>query len=294
MIKQGLKNFISALKYVFTPLGCLFLGAVLGVSVAVPVISSAVTTLADGVNKLLENAAVDINALIDSLADSVYALDWNEPANAVSTLLNREWLTDTFTSNINAFSAETAAHAEETGVLVAGAVDSVVGAFGAVAAFAFVGLTVGYFIVKYLMRREVARRNLPKFLLGVLLDALVAALLIALTVFVTALWSPSFFISIAVIFVLSTVVSLIKAYILFGRKNMRFKELVNFKNIIALIFSDLIVFALCAALITVMFFAVNTFVAVFVGAALIQIALIVISLNAESYTADVAAKNLNA
>ena len=172
--------------------------------------------------------------------------------------------------------------------------DSVVGAFAAVAAFAFVGLTVGYFFVKYLMRREVARRNLPKFLLGVLLDALVAALLIALTVFVTALWSPSFFISIAVIFVLSTVVSLIKAYILFGRKNMRFKELVNFKNIIALIFSDLIVFALCAALITVMFFAVNTFVAVFVGAALIQIALIVISLNAESYTADVAAKKLNA
>ena len=160
MIKQGLKNFISALKYVFTPLGCLFLGAVLGASVAVPVISSAITTLADGVNKLLENAAVDINALIDSLADSVYALDWNEPANAVSTLLNREWLTDTFTSNINAFSAETAAHAEETGVLVAGAVDSVVGAFGAVAAFAFVGLTVGSSSKRERRRRSAGRNAL--------------------------------------------------------------------------------------------------------------------------------------
>ena len=42
MIKNGLKSFFKSLKYFFTPFGTLALGVILGLSVAIPLMSAAI------------------------------------------------------------------------------------------------------------------------------------------------------------------------------------------------------------------------------------------------------------
>ena len=47
MIKKGLKNFLVNLKYLFTPLGALSLGVVLGLSALISGTAAEIKTLSD-------------------------------------------------------------------------------------------------------------------------------------------------------------------------------------------------------------------------------------------------------
>ena len=52
MLLKGIKNYIVNLKYVFTPLGTLFLGVVIGLSVLIPSLISSVEYVVKEVSAL--------------------------------------------------------------------------------------------------------------------------------------------------------------------------------------------------------------------------------------------------
>lgn len=284
MIKQGLKNFFVNLKYVFTPMGCLFLGALIGVSIAVPVIQNAISEFVSGANKLMTDNAVQFESFFDAVISDVRALDWSDTGAALATLLSRDWLTDTLMANVEELTSAGAANVEKLGALATDAANAFFGAVAAIAVFSFLGLVLGYFFVKFLIRRDIARRNIPKFIFGILLDSLASALFVAAGGVFAVISKAAGFIALAVILLLSAIITLLKAYLLHGMKKMRMRELVNAKNLFKLLASDALIFLVCAAFITVVFFIFNIVVALFVGVCFVQIAIIVISLNAEAYT----------
>ena len=49
MIKQGLKNYFKSLRHFFTPLGTMFLGIMLGLSVAAADTVTAASALTEGI-----------------------------------------------------------------------------------------------------------------------------------------------------------------------------------------------------------------------------------------------------
>ena len=97
MIKQGLKNYFVSLKYIFTPLGTMFLGMMLGFSVLLPGVIAAVHTLVVGVKELAGHVNLDFGLMFDYIWEAVQSLDWNDPLTAFETMISSQWLNDVMT-----------------------------------------------------------------------------------------------------------------------------------------------------------------------------------------------------
>ena len=128
-----------------------------------------------------------------------------------------------------------------------------------------------------------------EYLLISLTDSLITASLVAVSVYLLSLWQPSVFISTSVSLLLFGFISLLEAYIVHGLGKVEFKSVVNFKNILRLIATNLLIFAAAAAMVALLTALTNTFVGIFVGVSLLEIAFIVVGMNAEAYVKSFAA-----
>lgn len=289
MIKQGVRNFFTNLKYLFTPLGTIALGFVLGLSVLVPAIGSAITELASEVQTIFAETTLDLSALKDSFTNAVYSLDWSNPIDALLSILNENWVSATLNSCLEALIGSAEAYTVPLGAAVVAFGDKIASGFIALAAFTFLGFVGGFWLTKFLIRFGIARRSIWKFFLVSAVDSLLSATVVALCLWLLALWKPSVFISSTVSIALFCSISLFEAYIVHGRGKVPLGTVVNARNVFALFLSDLIVFALFAVG-TAIAVAVNAAVGLFIGIALFEISFIVVSLNAEAYIKSEAEK----
>ena len=160
----------------------------------------------------------------------------------------------------------------------------------ALLSFTAAGMLAGYFLTRWLIRRNMARRTLSAFLLQALVDSVLAVLLTGICAWLATLWRPSILLSTLFSVIFFGAVSLLEAYLIHGRKKVTIKSIVNFKNIFKLFATNLIIFLLSAVLVAAVVFLVNVIVGVFVGIAILEIAFIVIALNAEAYVKKTAEK----
>ena len=77
-----------------------------------------------------------------------------------------------------------------------------------------------------------------------------------------------------------------QAYLVHGRKIVNIKEIVNIKNVLKLLLTNLLILLISASIIGILILITNLYVGIFVGLALTQIAFVVIGLNAESYVIE--------
>lgn len=278
MIKQGIVNFFKNLKYFFTPLGTIALGLVFGLSILIPGVISSVSTLAGDVKAVLEGSAVDFAALKDGVFTAVKALDWGDPIAAVRTMASADWIRTTLNALVGTeeytaqFSASIANFTHSLGMYLY-----------AVLAFTAAGMILGYFLTRWLIRRNMAKRTLRTFLLHALVDSILTVALTGMCAWLATLWRPSILLSALFSVVFFGSISLFEAYLIHGRGKIAFKKIVNFKNVMKLFITNLIIFLLSAAFVALVVFAVNIIVGVFVGIAFLEIGFIVIALNAEAY-----------
>ncbi len=289
MILQGVKNFFMNLKYIFVPMGTVALGLVFGLSVLIPGALSSASVLVDSVAEILEGTPLDLDALLSSVTDSAGELEWSDPVTAVQTMFSDDWLTAALTRAVGALVGDVGAYTSELGAaagVFAGAMGSY---FATLVIFVFLGFLLGYFLLKIFIRRNMARRAFWKYLLISLTDSLITASLVAVSVYLLSLWQPSVFISTSVSLLLFGFISLLEAYIVHGLGKVEFKSVVNFKNILRLIATNLLIFAAAAAMVALLTALTNTFVGIFVGVSLLEIAFIVVGMNAEAYVKSFAA-----
>ena len=98
------------------------------------------------------------------------------------------------------------------------------------------------------------------------------------------------FIVVLAFFVISGFISLIEAYVVHAVKKVKFKNIVNMKNVALLLFTNVIIFAISMFLVYLVYAVTNAIVGTFLSIALIEIASIVIGLNAESYVVETVEK----
>lgn len=289
MILQGVKNFFMNLKYIFVPMGTVALGLVFGLSVLIPGALSSASVLVDSVAEILEGTPLDLDALLSSVTDSAGELEWSDPVTAVQTMLSDDWLTAALSRAVGALVGDVGAYSSELSAaagVFAGAMGSY---FATLVIFVFLGFLLGYFLLKIFIRRNMARRAFWKYLLISLTDSLITASLVAVSVYLLSLWQPSVFISTSVSLLLFGFISLLEAYIVHGLGKVEFRRVVNFKNILQLIATNLLIFAAAAAMVALLTALTNTFVGIFVGVSLLEIAFIVVGMNAEAYVKSFAA-----
>lgn len=283
MIKQGIINFFKNLKYFFTPLGALALGLIFGLSVLIPGIISSVSTLANEVQTILSDTTIDFTALENSIISAIQSLDWGSPLDAIGTMLNSDWLVSTLNDCVDSFVEITEVYATQFNVAVNTFTHDIAISFAALIAFLVLGLIGGFFLTKWLIRRNIAKRSLWKFLLHSFVDSILSSTLVAMCVWLISVWKPSIFISSVISVLLFGFISLLEAYIVHAWKKTDIKRIVNLKNIFQLFLTDAIILVLVGVFVQLIVLLTNTFAGLSVGIVLMEIAFIVIGLNAESY-----------
>ena len=287
MIKQGIINFFKNLKYFFTPLGTLALGFIFGLSVLIPGMITSFSTLADSVQKILSDTTIDFNALKDSAISAIQALNWNNPLEAIKTMLSNDWLMQTLNECVSSFVESTEIYTTQFTTVINAFTTDLVSYFAAVIVFLVFGLMGGFFLTRWLVRRNIARRSLWKYFLNSFIDSLLTATLVALCVWLIQVWKPSALISSLVSILLFGFISLFEAYIVHAWKKVDIKKVVNAKDIFQLFATDLIIFLLAGVCVLLAIVLTNIIVGIVIGIVLMEIAFIVIGLNAEAYVKSV-------
>ncbi len=288
MFLRGIKNYFINLKYFFTPLGVIFLAIVIGLSVFIPGVIDSIKTLADGVSKLTSEVSVDFSALVDEIEGAIGALSWDDPIGSLATIFDSEWLSNTILAGINTLVGDSGELAAQIIELVEVSVASIIGAAVVAIVFFVLGIVAGYFLTKILVRRSMARRTFFKYLLMSFIDALIALALIMFSMWMSSLWKGGIFVSAVLSVLIFGLISLSEAYIAHGWRKVEYRAVVNLKNIALLLLTDIAILVISGCIIAAVGAIVNTITELLVALALIQIAFLVIGLNAEAYVKGLA------
>lgn len=287
MVKKGLKNYFKSFKYFFTPLGVIALGVIVGLSIIVPGIMNSVKTMINGVSEIVSEAEINWGAAWDSLLASARELDWSAPASAAGQMFNTDWLTSTLNGCVTAIFSSANPALEQIKELVAACVKDVGIYLAVFVIVTVIGMIVGYILVRFQIRKDIVKRSLWKTILLTIVHAIINVTVILLCLNIMSYTSGILAYVIAFLFVLLLgTISFIEAYVVHAVKKVKFKEIVNVKNVLLLLLTDLIIFAITAGVVYLVFL-INALVGTFLSIALIEIASIVIGLNAESYVIDV-------
>ncbi len=282
MILQGIRNFLKGLKYVFVPMGVLFFGLVLGLSVSLPRMAAILKDFAAQMQQIFGESTLSGSEMMQSLWMRVSELDWSNPLQAVLQVLNRSWLNETLEQCVKPFAEDYDAYAAEVQQLIRAAAEGIVRQAVVVAVFAALGLACGLFLTQWLVRREIARRRWRNLLPGMLFDAVFATLLLMVCTRVSVKPGWGFAAALAALLLFGAV-SLLEAYLLHGRKVLPFRSVVTVKNCCKLLVSNAAVYVLSAAIVAVAGFVLNGVAGLCIALPLFGVAFFVIGMNAESY-----------
>lgn len=293
MLKKGIKNYFSCLKYFFTPLGTMFLGIMLGVSILVPSVINSANRLGENITQLSQNVNLDFTVLWNDLWTAVRSLNWYEPATAVKTLISPEWINGVLTQTLaDVLGTDFETFKMQIAQFVSGFCNDIADGTAAFLVCWFLGFFAGMALTRFLIRRNIAKRSIWKFILAYFINSLLATALAIGTLIVFSLWAYSIIFAIILMLLLSGVAAFVQAYLLYAYKKLPFNQIVNVKNAGLLILSNLIIFSV-SIVITLIALAINALVGLFAGLSLFVITAAVINLNAESFVLE-QVKNLSA
>ncbi len=286
MIKKALSNFLKGIQYFFTPLGTLFLGVVLGISVFLPGVNHALKELTLQINELSNEILLDWNALKNSLFDAFIALDYSRPIEILNTITSKQWFNDTLNRCLQSLISDFPLHSDAIAIYVSGALKEIMKYFVLLIFCISLGLFSGYFLSRYLLRSKIAKRALWKFFMISFIDSILSITIISLCIYFIRLWIPNAFLATFLSVILYSFLSLFEAYIVHGWKKIKIFKILNFKNAFQLFLSNLIIYLIVISVSSLIALITNFLFGLVIGIALMEIGFIVISLNAESFVKE--------
>ncbi len=283
MIKTGLKNYFINLKHFFTPIGTLAVGIFLGLSILIPGGIAIIGALVDRLSEIVSESSVDFVAVKDYIVNTIRALDWSDPIEALKIMFNREWLTNVLNECLNVIASGLQPSADAINEAVGAAVVGITLLFALFIFLSVLGLVCGYFLTRFLVRRTMAKRTFKKFIFAVLIDSVVTAGLISMCFWLLTVWGPSIYITSVLSLFIFGGVALLSAYLVHGRTLIPFNKVFNFANLMKLLLINFLIFVISVTFFVLTVLITNALAGPLIGFAFIEIAFIVISMNAEGY-----------
>ena len=248
MVKQGITNFFKNLKYFFTPLGALFLGVLFGACFLFSGFKVQINQAATEIKEITEQANVNVDDLKNCVIESFSSLTWDNGIDAIKTIFSKKWIDGTLKVNLENTIENYKLYAHDVEKTISNAINGYKKYIVAFAFCAILGLVVGFFLTKFLIRRNIAKRNVLKLILTTFLDTIFTLGITILTLWLTTLWAPNIVVISVLGVVLYGFVSLFEAYIVHGYKKLKIKQVVNFKNILTLLISNLLIYTISFAI----------------------------------------------
>ncbi len=290
MILNGLKNYFINLKHFFTPIGTLAVGMFIGLSILIPGAFAVVVALIGRLAETAGEANVDFEAVKNYIVDAVNALDWSDPIASLKIMLTREWLTGVVNGCLDIVASGLKPFEDAVNAAVNDAVFTITALIVTFFLLCIIGLIGGYWLTRFLVRRTMAKRTFKKFMFALFVDSFVTAALIALSAWLLTVWAPSVFITSIMSFLIFGAISLVSAYCVHGRNVVELKTVLNIVNVLKLLLVNTIIFVVSLALFILTAVLTNPIAGALIGFSFVEIAFIVMSLNAESYVLNLASK----
>lgn len=290
MILANLKKYLRCHKYYFVPLGILSIFVVIGLTASISGIISELKLFFNQVSELAKNVKLDWNVIWQTLLSEMSKLDYTQTFNElVNTVTSSGWLTNLLTAVVKAiFGEETAQQAVG---LIQTTIQSLLMWVTAFFVLSLIGLVVGFLVVKILVRKELTKVKVGKLILFAVLDSLFWGLLIMLMTYLSSI-NKVVSLIVTIVFVISLMfICLLEGYLFYGIKKVKFKEVMKVRNVLILYLISLIIIAIAASIVAILFLIFNPIIAIYIGFPFVEIAIASISLIAESYVVELVEKN---
>lgn len=284
MIKGGLKNFFQNLVCIFVPMGIVYFFLILlTYSFLWGAVGSFGNMLRDVV-ELIGSSVEQSGAELESFFDYAFSqIDWSQDFfTVVGQIFDTDWLANTVQGFLDTIGLTTETFAEELDGVVVGFVSYLISAFSVAAVLFFVGLYVANWATSYFVRRKTAKRNFKQVVLNFILRPFISAAATLALLWVTAVLKGFALLVYVVYALLSEIISLVAAWIVYRDKSIPFRKVVNEKNLACNLAVAVIIIAI-VAVVTVLLCLINLFVGVLIAVPLVLYSMNIIDVNADSY-----------
>lgn len=285
MILAGLKKYLKCHKFYFVPLGILSIFVVIGLTMSISGITGELKNFFTQVGEMAKTTKIDWNLVWQTLISETSKLDYSQSFNQiVQTVTSSTWLNSLLNAVVQAiFGGEIA---EQAASLIGTAIQNLINWVVVFFFIAIIGLVIGFFVVKILVRKELTEVKTGKLILYAFLDSLFWGVFLTLITFINPL-NKVVSIILMIIFVISLMfICLLEGYLFYGIKKVKFKEVMKIKNVLKLYLIALIIIAICASVVAIFFLIFHPVIALYVSFPFVEIAIAAISLNAESYVVE--------
>ncbi len=290
MIKSSLKNFCTSILYIFIPMGIIYLFVLLALFGFISAFFSSATStlgqLSELVSSTVTSSEISVSNFI-TYASGKLVWDGNI-INYIGQIIDTEWITTTVQEFFELLGSSSEVFtADFTNIVMEFSV-AIKMQFVLAIVCCYLGLVFANFATAFMVRRKNARRGLKKWIVANTVIPFVESLVLGGAF---ALAAEIRYYSLLVFAVIATAyafLALTSSWIVYGNKVLRFKEVVNGKNLLGYLASVGLIF-----LIVVAFFflsmLLNTIFAVLIVIPVIVYALNIIRVNADSYVKNLAA-----
>jgi len=287
MIKLGLKNYLKSYRLFFLPIGALSLGIVIGLSIFLPALLSAIKDFFSGAVKIIGDVKPNWEAVWETISSTFLSVDYADIELAAREIFNRGFFGKLLNDCIHAAIDFDALQVQFEELLSACATKAI-GAGVAFLVFSVLGAVVGVFATRVEIRRNVAKRKFWKFILISIVHTVINATIIAVGAYLITKFEKYAVIAGILTFLLYGAVTFFEAYLVHGYKKVSLRKVLRVRNFLSLALLSVIEIAVMIVLIALVLYISNVIITFFVGFSVVVITLSCVSLNAEAYVKDMA------
>jgi len=283
MIQLSFKNYFGCLKYYFTPLGILFLFTLLGILQLGTGIKECVEAVSNGISQISGEASGDIAEFKEALLTNFQELFTYGSDVTFLDLFEEDGIKKGFEESLEIAVGSVNAYNEiMRDALKFGLERLFLGTLSLLLCF-IMGIVVGIYFTKWLIRKQVAKRTWIETLKSFLIGSPILILELALAILLVRYLSQVWYLVLILILLIFAFGSLSKAYIIQRKKGMKFKDVVNMKNMLKLYCADIVIYLLGFGFAALSFVIFQSILNVVIAVPFIMISFVLVSLTSESF-----------
>lgn len=284
MIGTSLKNFVKNISLVFVPMGVFYLFLVVAMLLFASSTLQNVSGTISGFVKLLGESVDNSSASVKQFFEYAFEqIDWNGNFfSIVRQIVDTGWITKTFSGFFATLSASSEGFDAQVATLVNSFTSTLKADISVLATLTVLGVVCANLLMRFLLRRRAAKRNLRTFILSHTLVPLVQSLMPIVAGILMWLLKWYALLPYLALVALWAVVSIINSWLIYRDGTVRLKDVLTVGNV----FSQLVVCVIMLVIVVVVFTAlwfVNPIISILVTIPVFIYAVSVIDVNTDSY-----------
>ena len=283
MVKTVLKDFFKNMLYLFVPVGIVYTFIILGgYTFSMVAVRGFAQVVNDSIKLVGSSVAESETSIKEFFSYSMSQVEWS--GNFFETLrqiISTKWLQNTVKGFIDTLDTTTANFSEQITAYVSSFIHEVLVVAISVLVFIFVGVTISNYVTRHMLRKKISSSGNK-----LSADVFIVPVLQSIVLFVLAAMFPVIkgysLLALLAVGLFNIFGGLLTAWIINGRRHIKFKEIFKGKNFWLYVLCGLIIIVF-DILVALIFALLSTLIALLLTIPLVIYSLKIMDINAERY-----------